>query len=121
MPAWTLLGCAHSTGATSHPAMRTALIRSTLAPLMLAALVCGVTAPAHGSLAQSFARSSTGDRLFGGHDLAYGSDPRQRLSFWGPSRPADRPAPLILFVHGGGWKRGASQMDRMSRVDKRSS
>ena len=76
--------------------MRAALARSTpstrwLAGLLLAALLCGGIAPAHGSL---------------GQDLAYGSDRLQRLSFWRPASKADRPAPLILFVHGGGWKRG---------------
>ncbi len=76
--------------------MRAALARSTpstrwLAGLLLAALVGGGIAPAHGSL---------------GQDLAYGSDRLQRLSFWRPASKADRPAPLILFVHGGGWKRG---------------
>ena len=36
-------------------------------------------------------------------ELAYGDDPRQRLDF----TPAQgRAAPLVLFVHGGGWRRG---------------
>jgi acetyl esterase/lipase len=96
--------------------MRAALARSTLAArwlprlllaaLLPAALVCSGLAPAHGSLGQRLARPSAGDLLFGGQDIAYGSDPRQRLSFWGAATQADRPAPLILFVHGGGWKRG---------------
>jgi acetyl esterase/lipase len=37
-------------------------------------------------------------------DHAYGSDPLQTLDFW--PAPGAKPAPLILFVHGGGWKRG---------------
>jgi acetyl esterase/lipase len=36
--------------------------------------------------------------------LAYGSDPLQSLDLWVPE---GRPAPLVLFVHGGGWKRGS--------------
>ncbi len=44
--------------------------------------------------------------LIGGQDIAYGNDPLQRLSFWGPATKTGRPVPLILFVHGGGWKRG---------------
>ena len=40
------------------------------------------------------------------NDIAYGQERLQRLSFWGAASKADRPAPLILFVHGGGWKRG---------------
>ncbi|MFC0588190.1 alpha/beta hydrolase [Novosphingobium aquiterrae] len=38
--------------------------------------------------------------------LAYGRDPLQRLDFY-PAQNAKGPAPLIVFVHGGGWKRGS--------------
>jgi len=45
------------------------------------------------------------------HDLAYGGDPAQRLDVY---RPADaRSAPLMLFVHGGGWRQGDKSMRRM--------
>lgn len=37
--------------------------------------------------------------------LAYGKDPLQQLDFWKASG-ATGPAPLVIFVHGGGWKRG---------------
>ena len=37
-------------------------------------------------------------------EIAYGADPLQRLDFH--PAPVGRPAPLIVFVHGGGWKRG---------------
>lgn len=37
--------------------------------------------------------------------LAYGSDPLQALNLWVPQDA--KPAPLVLFVHGGGWKRGS--------------
>jgi len=33
----------------------------------------------------------------------YGSDPLQKLDFWKAKAPG---APLVIFVHGGGWKRG---------------
>lgn len=36
-------------------------------------------------------------------ELRYGSDALQRLDYW---RGAGKDAPLILFVHGGGWSRG---------------
>jgi acetyl esterase/lipase len=39
----------------------------------------------------------------GGREYAYGSDPLQKLDFWAG---AVRDAPLVIFVHGGGWKRG---------------
>lgn len=35
--------------------------------------------------------------------MAYGTDPRQNLDFW---RPEKAGAPLVIFVHGGGWRRG---------------
>lgn len=38
--------------------------------------------------------------------IAYGTDPLQALDFWG-AKGARGPAPLVLFVHGGGWKRGS--------------
>lgn len=37
--------------------------------------------------------------------IAYGGDPLQTLDFW-RARGMNGPAPLILFVHGGGWQRG---------------
>lgn len=37
-------------------------------------------------------------------EIAYGSDPLQRLDFH--AAPVSRAVPLIVFVHGGGWKRG---------------
>lgn len=41
-------------------------------------------------------------------DVAYGSDPRQRLDVYAPARAHD--APVILMVHGGGWRRGDKAM-----------
>jgi arylformamidase len=41
----------------------------------------------------------------GAQALSYGSDPAQVLDFW-PSATGGK-APLIVFVHGGGWKRGS--------------
>lgn len=43
--------------------------------------------------------------------LAYGKDPAQVLDYWAPVLPQTggvKPkVPLVLFVHGGGWKRGS--------------
>jgi arylformamidase len=39
----------------------------------------------------------------GATEMAYGSAPLQKLDFW--RAKSDR-APLVIFVHGGGWKRG---------------
>lgn len=37
-------------------------------------------------------------------DLAYGNDPRQRMDVYLPVQPVN--APVILMVHGGGWRQG---------------
>ena len=37
-------------------------------------------------------------------DVAYGDDPRQRFDVYLPARPQN--APILLFVHGGGWANG---------------
>lgn len=39
----------------------------------------------------------------GGAEMAYGSNALQKLDFW---RAESKNAPLVIFVHGGGWKRG---------------
>jgi acetyl esterase/lipase len=42
--------------------------------------------------------------------LAYGSNKLQRLDYWSAPKSHARDAPLVVFVHGGGWKRGDKQM-----------
>ena len=38
-------------------------------------------------------------------DFVYGQDsPRQKFDFW--QAPSDKPTPLVLLIHGGGWKGG---------------
>lgn len=41
--------------------------------------------------------------------MSYGSDRRQQLDFYPPAN-GNRRAPLIVFVHGGGWKRGSKDV-----------
>ncbi len=36
---------------------------------------------------------------------SFGTDPLQKLDFWAAKDTA-KPAPIVIFVHGGGWKRG---------------
>ncbi len=36
-------------------------------------------------------------------ELSYGSDPLHKLDYW---KPTTSGVPLVVFVHGGGWKRG---------------
>jgi acetyl esterase/lipase len=42
----------------------------------------------------------------GSETIAYGSDALQMLDVW-RAKDAKEPAPLVVFVHGGGWKRGS--------------
>lgn len=36
---------------------------------------------------------------------SFGTDPLQKLDFWA-AKDKSKPAPIVIFVHGGGWKRG---------------
>lgn len=65
-------------------------------------------------LAASTGAATRGAREDGGRQaLAYGTDPLQAVDYWaGPTRDA----PLVVFVHGGGWKRGDKRM--MAGSDK---
>lgn len=47
-----------------------------------------------------------GPKAPGSETISYGSDPLQTLDVWRPAY-AKGPAPLVVFVHGGGWKRGS--------------
>ena len=38
--------------------------------------------------------------------LSYGPDQLQVLDYW-PAQSGNKKAPLVIFVHGGGWKRGS--------------
>ena len=38
-------------------------------------------------------------------DVSYGPHPKQVLHFWkAPTATAEQPAPLVFFIHGGGWR-----------------
>jgi acetyl esterase/lipase len=59
------------------------------------------------ALALSAGAASRGARDDGKQALSYGGDPLQAVDYWaGPSRGS----PLVVFVHGGGWKRGDKRM-----------
>nr|WP_256837387.1 alpha/beta hydrolase [Sphingopyxis sp. KK2] len=47
-----------------------------------------------------------GPKAPGSETIFYGRDPLQSLDLWRPT-DARGPAPLVVFVHGGGWKRGS--------------
>lgn len=46
-------------------------------------------------------------------DVSYGADPAQRLDVYYPAGASG--APVILYVHGGGWRRGDKAMPQMVR------
>lgn len=47
-----------------------------------------------------------GPKAPGSETISYGSAPLQTLDLWRAAH-AKGPAPLVVFVHGGGWKRGS--------------
>lgn len=50
--------------------------------------------------------ADAGPKVPGSETIFYGRDPLQALDVW-RAKDAKRPAPLVVFVHGGGWKRGS--------------
>lgn len=81
-------------------------------------LTLAATALIAGTLAQARPGDRLRERLGGGQGraqvapapgkqtLAYGSDALQQLDYY-PAQSGNKRAPLVLFVHGGGWKRGS--------------
>ena len=51
--------------------------------------------------------ASGGDARRVGQDLAYGTDPRQRLDVWAPRGSSADPLPVVIFFYGGGWNDGS--------------
>ena len=94
-------------------------IRSGIPLLLLTAMAIGLAVPSlqAQSLRERVAQAREASRQpaarapelpAGTHvlrDLAYGPDPRQRFDAYLPARPLHG-APVILFVHGGGWANG---------------
>ncbi|WP_309621919.1 alpha/beta hydrolase [Novosphingobium sp.] len=81
-------------------------------------LSCAALALLAGSLAEARPGGRLRDRIGGDQardqvpqppgkqTLPYGSDRLQNLDFW-PAQSGNKRAPLVIFVHGGGWKRGS--------------
>ncbi len=77
-----------------------------MARTLLLALACASLAVTAGAATRAIRDESK-------QALAYGADPLQAIDYWpGPSRDA----PLVVFVHGGGWSRGDKRM--MTGSDK---
>ena len=74
-----------------------------MARALMLTLACTVLAVSTGAASRS-ARDGRDD---GKQALSYGADRLQAVDYWaGPSSDA----PLVVFVHGGGWKRGDKRM-----------
>lgn len=56
--------------------------------------------------AQRMEQQAVQGRVPGAQTIAYGKDPLQVLDLWLPKASKGK-APLVLYVHGGGWKRGS--------------
>lgn len=79
-------------------------------PLRLAcaiALCALVAVPTLSSHAGAVDRDASTRRADTGTEYAFGPDRLQRLDYWAGK---NRNAPLVVFVHGGGWKRGDKNM-----------
>lgn len=68
-------------------------MRRRLIPILILSLLAGTPLAAQGQTAAAAPQAMT-----------YGHDPLQAIDFW-PGK--DAKAPLVIFVHGGGWKRGS--------------
>jgi acetyl esterase/lipase len=75
-------------------------------PLALLPLAAQAEGPLRKLIRGRIEKRIAADKPVGGRDIAYGADPAQNLSFWAPTAKTAGPAPLILFVHGGGWRMG---------------
>lgn len=84
--------------------MRVGTRRTAMAAFLV---LCGGTLAAQGR----DDRPQAAARADGQQSIAYGTDPLQVVDFWPAARAG---APLVVFVHGGGWKRGDKQMMRGS-------
>lgn len=84
--------------------MRVGTRRTAMAAFLV---LCGGTLAAQGrdDRPQATARANAQQ------SIAYGTDALQVVDFWPAARAG---APLVVFVHGGGWKRGDKQMMRGS-------
>ncbi|MCB2088494.1 MAG: alpha/beta hydrolase [Sphingomonadaceae bacterium] len=73
-------------------------------PLAASLLFLSSTGLVLGDAAWALGRDGTARTARAVQEISYGADPLQRLDFH--AAPTTRPAPLVVFVHGGGWKRG---------------
>lgn len=93
--------------------------RRLLACSLLFCLLPALSLPAGAVRAQDWGQDeSFASATVGQAEHAYGAHPLQKLDFWQARRAG--PAPLVVFVHGGGWKRGdkrsATGIDKVAHL-----
>src|SRR5687768_2277134 len=78
--------------------------RSVIRPLSAVAALC-MTASFAAAQAEKPKPKAKVERLTPtAADVAYGEHPRQKFDFW--QAKSDRPTPLVVMIHGGGWVNG---------------
>jgi acetyl esterase/lipase len=84
-------------------AVRKALLASAVASVSLTLIAA--SAPISAEPLSERLRGMAQTPVPGVTEYAYGTDALQKLDFW-RAPPSAKPAPLVVFVHGGGWRRG---------------
>lgn len=69
--------------------------------------ISSVHAQPGGRLRELFTRRQDPSAPSGKQEMSYGDDPLQKLDYW---KPAVSGSPLVIYVHGGGWKRGSKEL-----------
>jgi len=73
-------------------------------------LLLGITALATTACSKLMFFAANAPTVFGAYqrktDIAYGTDPLQRLDVYWPDKPGASPRPLVVFWHGGRWEFG---------------
>lgn len=88
----------------AHRSIPTLIAAAVVCALLPASLTALRAAPLQELAQTPSAQSESALPTAGKTEYAYGAAPLQKLDFWHAA--SSKPAPLIVFVHGGGWKRG---------------
>ena len=82
--------------------MRNRIITASAA---LTLIISGLAEAAPGDRLRARMASNQSQPVPGRQTISYGADPLQNLDFWRAAGNAK--APLVIYVHGGGWQRGS--------------